>query len=112
MNCSIACWKKRNAAGQKKSRRRAAGYDAPIDPLTSEAMVIQAAAHLEKVKAAAVEMHESNDIKGRREKRRVLMESSVRESIERNPNVSPAQIADMLGVSPRTVYRILAKLRH
>ena len=104
--------KEKRRRAEEIARRRAAGYDAPIDPLTSEAMVIQAAAHLEKVKAAAVEMHESNDIKGRREKRRVLMESSVRESIERNPNVSPAQIADMLGVSRRTVYRILAKLRH
>lgn len=94
------------------ARKRAAGYDAPLDPLTSEAMVIQAAAHLEKVRAAAVELHESDDIKGRKEKRRFLMESTVRESIERNPNVSPAQIADMLGVSRRTVYRILAKLRH
>ena len=28
------------------ARKRAAGYDAPLDPLTSEAMVIQAAAHL------------------------------------------------------------------
>ena len=104
--------KEKQRRAEEIARKRAAGYDAPIDPLTSEAMVIQAAAHLEKVKAAAVEMHESNDIKGRRGKRRVLMESSVRESIERDPNVSPAQIADMLGVSPRTVYRILAKLRH
>lgn len=94
------------------ARKRAAGYESPIDPLTSEAMIIQAAAHLEKVKAAAVEMHELNDIKGRRGKRRLLMESTVRESIERNPNVSSAQIADMLEVSPRTVYRIMAKLRH
>lgn len=104
--------KEKQRRAEEIARKRAAGYEAPVDPLTSEAMVIQAAAHLEKVKAAAVEMHESNDIKGRREKRRILMESSVRESIERNPNVSPAQIADMLGVSSRTVYRILAKLRH
>ena len=104
--------KEKQRRAEEIARKRAAGYEAPIDPLTSEAMVIQAAAHLEKVKAAAVEMHELNDIKGRREKRRILMESSVRESIERNPNVSPAQIADMLGVSPRTVYRIMAKLRH
>lgn len=104
--------KEKQRRAEEIARKRAAGYEAPIDPLTSEAMVIQAAAHLEKVKAAAVEMHELNDIKGRREKRRILMESTVRESIERNPNVSPAQIADMLGVSPRTVYRIMAKLRH
>lgn len=104
--------KEKQRRAEEIARKRAAGYEAPIDPLTSEAMVIQAAAHLEKVKAAAVEMHELNDIKGRREKRRILMETSVRESIERNPNVSPAQIADMLGVSPRTVYRIMAKLRH
>ena len=104
--------KEKQRRAEEIARKRAAGYEAPIDPLTSEAMVIQAAAHLEKVKAAAVEMHELNDIKGRREKRRILMETSVRESIEINPNVSPAQIADMLEVSPRTVYRIMAKLRH
>lgn len=104
--------KEKQRRAEEIARKRAAGYEAPIDPLTSEAMVIQAAAHLEKVKAAAVEMHELNDIKGRREKRRILMESTVRESIERNPNVTPAQIADMLEVSPRTVYRIMAKLRH
>jgi hypothetical protein len=103
--------KEKRRRAEEIARKRAAGYDAPIDPLTSEAMVIQAAAHLEKVRAAAVELHESDDIKGRKEKRRFLMESTVRESIETNPNVSPAQIADMLGVSPRTVYRILAKIR-
>ena len=63
-------------------------------------------------KKFAVEANVESRVKGRKEKRRFLMESTVRESIERNPNVSPAQIADMLGVSPRTVYRILAKLRH
>jgi REP element-mobilizing transposase RayT len=103
--------KEKRRRAEEIARKRAAGYDAPVDPLTSEAMVIQAAAHLEKVRAAAVELHESDDIKGRKEKRRFLMESTVRESIETNPNVSPAQIADMLGVSPRTVYRILAKIR-
>ncbi len=103
--------KEKRRRAEEIARKRAAGYEAPVDSLTSEAMVIQAAAHLEKVKAAAIEMHESNYIKGRREKRRLLIESSVRESIERNPNVSPAQIADTLGVSPRTVYRILAKIR-
>ena len=103
--------KEKRRRAEEIARKRAAGYEAPIDPLTSEAMVIQAAAHLEKVRAAAVELHESDDIKGRKEKRRFLMESTVRESIEINPNVSPAQIADMLGVSPRTVYRILAKIR-
>jgi CRP-like cAMP-binding protein len=103
--------KEKRRRAEEIARKRAAGYDAPVDPLTSEAMVIQAAAHLEKVRAAAVELHESDDIKRRKEKRRFLMESTVRESIEINPNVSPAQIADMLGVSPRTVYRILAKIR-
>ena len=93
------------------ARKRAAGYEIPTDSLTNEAMIAQASAHLEKVRSAAVEMHELTEVKGRREARNKILETAVREILERNPEASSKAIQDELGVSVRTVYRLLKKVR-
>ena len=93
------------------ARKRAAGYEMPVDSLTTEAMIAQAAAHLEKVRSAAVEMHESTAMKGRRAARNDMLEVAVREILERDPDAGAKAIQDALGVSLRTAYRLLKKVR-
>lgn len=93
------------------ARKRAAGYEMPVDSLTTEAMIAQASAHLEKVRSAAVEMHESTAMKGRRAARNNMLEVAVREILERDPDARAKVIQDALGVSLRTAYRLLKKVR-
>ena len=102
-------WKLRRA--EEIARKRAAGQVAPSDPLTTEAMVVQAEKHIAEVRAASMELHELRNCAGSVKERHVAIEQEIVSSIELYPGIRSEQLIDMLGVSKSGLYRFLAKLR-
>ena len=102
-------WKLRRA--EEIARKRAAGQTAPIDPLTTEAMVAQAEEHIAEVRAASMELHERRTRAGSVKERHVAIEQEIISSIELYPGIRSEQLIDILGVSKSGLYRFLAKLR-
>ena len=102
-------WKLRRA--EEIARKRAAGQVAPIDPLTTEAMVAQAAAHLEEVSRARIELHEerkqAESVKARYE----TTERQILSLVEANPGIRSEQLISLLGMSKSGLYRHLASLK-
>jgi len=90
--------KRRRAA--EIARKRAAGFEMPDDPLTTEAMVAQAAAHLKQVQEALISLR--SEAKG---------EVAVLSVLETNPAASIETISEMLSLAPSTVYQYLRVLR-
>lgn len=89
------------------ARKRAAGYEVPTDALTSEAYVAQAAAHLEKVIAAGVEIKEEARRYAKSTAKREALEARLRELKSANPDISIDELVAALGISRASVYRLL-----
>ena len=89
------------------ARKRAAGYEVPTDALTSEAYVAQAAAHLEKVIAAGVEIKEEARRYQKSAAKHEALEARLRELKSSNPNISVDELVTTLGISRASVYRLL-----
>ena len=95
---------------QDIARKRQAGFDVPADPLTSEALIAQAAAHLEVVMAAAIEDKATRRTRGRPSTAEAL-EAVIRDLLEQDPNINTAAIIASTGRSRAAVYRCLKHLR-
>ena len=102
-------WKLRRA--EEIARKRAAGQVAPIDSLTTEAMVAQAERHIAEVMAASVELHEQRNRARSVKERHVAIEQEIVSLVEMHPGIRSDHLMDMLGVSKSGVYRFLAKLK-
>lgn len=105
-------WEKRKRA-EAIARKRTAGYKMPEDPLTTEAMIIQAAAQLEKARKALAEVS-SKEAEGRfggQKGRGVVSEKAVLAQLKIHPEFSAGAIADALGMSVQTVYRHIKELK-
>lgn len=93
------------------ARKRAAGYEVPADELTSEAYVAQAAAHLEKVMAAGVELAEERAVYKKSAEKREEIERGIVEVIRENAKAEVAEISKKLGVPEPTIYKYLKGLK-
>ena len=102
-------WKQRKA--EEIARKRAAGQSAPVDSLTTEAMVVQAEKHIAEVMAASVELHEQRNHAGSVKARHGVIEQEIVSLVEMHPGIRSEQLIDMLGVSKSGLYRFLAKLK-
>ena len=102
-------WKLRRA--EEIARKRAAGHAAPIDPLTSEAMVAQVEKHIAEVMAASVELHEQRNSARSVKERHKAIEQEIVSLVEMHPGIRAEQLMDMLCVSKSGLYRFLAKLK-
>ncbi|MBQ2628366.1 MAG: hypothetical protein IJG13_01680, partial [Kiritimatiellae bacterium] len=102
-------WKQRRA--EEIARKRAAGQAAPIDPLTTEAMVAQAEKHIAEVLAASVELHEQRNRARSVKERHGVIAQEIVSLVEMHPGIRSEQLMSMLGVSKSGLYRFLAKLR-
>ena len=89
---------------QEVARRRAAGYPVPENPLTDEAYVAQAAAHLEEVVRAGTAFHEQSLVYRKSEEKRQAAERLIVEAMRRQPKASPLVLAKCVGLSPSTAY--------
>lgn len=89
------------------ARRRAIGYETPSDPLTDDALVQQAAAHIEEVKKASIRLQEERDNATSRRERNAALESGVLAALRVLSTTDAASVAKSIGVSTRTAYRLL-----
>lgn len=94
---------------EELARKRANGYEVPKDPLTSEAMIAQAAAHLRKVQDALDELNAS---RRRKPHRRVeVADQEVLCAITANPSASVEMLATMLSLATSSVYERIRSLK-
>lgn len=93
------------------ARKRAAGYELPADLLTSEAMIAQAAAHLEKVRIASAELRAATESADRKQQR-ALGEQVVLDVLRLHPSFSVEAIASAVGMAVPTVYKHLRALKN
>lgn len=91
------------------ARKRAAGYEVPVDPLTSEAMIAQAVAQINEVTKALVEIREEEEISSR-EKRRDKRIEAIKALLKQDPQISAETIATRMGIPQSSVYRYLKKM--
>lgn len=92
------------------ARRRAAGFEMEADPLTSEALIAQAKAHIERVVEASVEGKVLSKTRGRPSTAAEL-ESRIRSLLAANPKMSAAAVVEATGRSKSAVYQVLKKLK-
>ncbi len=90
------------------ARLRAAGCDAPCDPLTNEVLVMQAAAHLEEVRSAYVSFKNGGEYGT---DRFPDVESKVWAVLFLDPALGTDEVAKRLEVFPSTVYRAIEKMK-
>ncbi|MCQ2367996.1 MAG: transposase [Kiritimatiellae bacterium] len=88
---------------------RAAGLAAPVDHLTSEAMVAQEIAHREEVAKAIVEEKSIRKAAGRPSSKEGLKQR-IRQLLAENPSMSRAAICEATGASRSSVYRCIGEL--
>ena len=103
------------------ARKRMGGFNPPNDPLTNEAMIAQAAAHLEMVMNESIEgrmpqlleEHKYHQrAKGRPRGGNPDTERQIAELLAKNPTMSAALIADATGKSLSSVYVYLRSIRN
>ena len=93
------------------ARRRAAGQAAPVDPLTTEAMVAQAAEHMSKVSVASMELREQRQHAKSVSERSKVAEQELSALVEAYPGIRSDQLLELIGISKSALYRILSRLK-
>ena len=93
------------------ARRRADGYEMPLDPLTTEAMVVQRAAHLGEVRRSLRELRESEKVKNRIRVGREAREQEAIAWLKMDTGMSVPALAERLGIGVSMAYRLIAGLR-
>ena len=102
-------WKRRRA--EAIARKVAHGYQLPHDVLTDEAMVAQAAAHIAEVQKESERLNAERQMAEGRQRRRELVRDQILCEAKLHPEFTGKEIAGVIGVPPRTVYRYIAELR-
>ena len=93
------------------ARRRADGYEMPLDPLTTEAMVAQRAAHAAEIRKSLSELHKARGVERRRTARRELREKEVVVLLQANPEMDVPILAERLGVGVSMAYHVVGGLK-
>ena len=102
-------WKRKRA--EDIARKRLNGYEMPSDPLTDEAMIVQAAEHAAQVRKESERLNaERQHAEGRMEKRRLVCDQILCE-MKLHPDFTGRDIASVIDMPPRTVYRYIAEMR-
>ena len=93
------------------ARKRALGYEVPVDPLTTEAMVAQRAAHLAEVQKALIEYRDGPlPGKGNVDKKE-LREKEILTMLAMCPGMDAPQLAERLSIGMSTAYRLLSMMK-
>ena len=93
------------------ARKRAAGIEMPVDHLTNEALVAQAAANLAKAAEALVEEKTIQKAKGRPKVEGDRLKETIRRLLTENPSMSSQAIVEATGKPRSTVFRYLKQVR-
>ena len=91
-------------------RKRNAGFDIPNDPLTDEALMLQAAAHLEMVMRESVREKTARRV-GRPTGVDAETERQIASLLRVNPAMTKAAIAEAVGISRTSVYSYLKRMK-
>ena len=94
---------------QDIARKRQAGFDVPADPLTTEALIAQEAAHLEVVMAASIEDKAMRRTRGR-PSTVAKLEVEIKKLLAQDPNMGVGALVEATGRSRASVYRCLKML--
>ena len=103
--------KERLRRAEEIARKRAVGYEIPPDPLTTEAMVAQKAAHIAEVQKSLVELHETGRAERRCTAKRELHEKEVVALLRANPGMDVPLLAERLGVGISMAYHVVGGMR-
>ena len=102
-------WKRRRA--EAIARKKANGYQLPHDTLTDEAMVAQAAAHIAEVQRESERLNAERQMAEGRQRKKELVCDQILCETKLHPEFTGREIAGVIGVPPRTVYRYIAEMR-
>ena len=105
LDCLLEKEKLRRAA--EIVRRRAAGYEIPADPITTEAYLHQAAVQLEEIRRAAMRLREERLLPLPRAKKRSHLEREVIAALTLNPSADVKDLSDSLAIPVKTTYKLL-----
>ena len=89
------------------ARMRAAGYEAPEDPITKEAYLRQEAARFEEIRLESLRLREERQLPLPRVTRRKNLERAVIAALTLNPDADVKDLSDSLAIHVRTAYRLL-----
>ena len=90
-------------------RKRNAGFDVPSDPLTDEALMVQAAEHLSKAIDESVEDKIIRKSKGRPAKGAKELDAMIEKLLAEKPQMTGAAIAEATGRPISTIYLYLQR---
>ena len=90
------------------ARRRKAGYAVPDNPLTDEAYVAQASAHLDEVLKAGTRLHEQEHSYQKCTDRRRELSAKIVRALKQQPTLTPKALAKTL---PETEYKVYACIK-
>ncbi len=93
------------------ARKRAVGFEMPADPLTTEAMVAQRAAHQAEVQKALIELREARMCAKRGDERRELTYKVICALLGEHFAMDVHQLAEQLSLGMGMTYRILAEMK-
>lgn len=91
------------------ARKRAAGLDAPHDPLTDEAMIMQAKAHLQKVQAALLETKQVEGSKAAVKRHEIQVR--ILQALTENPHLTIFALSEIVNAPKSTVCRYVNALK-
>lgn len=86
------------------ARRRSAGYAVPQNPLTDEAYVAQAAAHLDRVIRAGTHLHEQDRVYQKSQDHRREIAVRIINELRKQPHLTARSLARLLNETEYTVY--------
>ena len=102
-------WKQRRA--EEIVLKRAAGYAMPDDPLTNEALLSQAQAHLEEVRKTSLNLRLLRDVAATLKARRANLEDEILHLLTLRPGIGVGEMSETLSIPVPTLYRYLTKLK-
>ena len=92
-------------------RKRSAGYDVPADPLTDEALIVQADAHMKRVMEESVQKEIIKKIVGRPKGLNVETMRQIASLLRIDPTMKKKAIAEVAGISRTSVYSYLSRIK-
>ena len=91
-------------------RRRAAGYEVPADPLTTEAFLQQAVRRFEEIQRESLRLRKERMSSGSAIKRRAILEREIIANLTLNPSADVKDLSYHLDVPVKSVYRFLQSM--
>ncbi len=102
--------KEKRSWANEVARRRHFGYAVPQSPLTDEAYVAQAAAHLDQVIKAGMQIHVDEHVYQKCLERRKAQKARILDILRQQPMISISGLSRVLKQSKTFVYRCVGEL--